>query len=115
VCRLDPGAPVPAWASVPSALTAIVRTADELSIVVPEALIPLDAVAERGFRVLEVEGPIPFDVTGVMAAIAGPLAEAGVSLFPLATYDTDHVLVKDADLGQALAALEAAGWEVRRQ
>jgi hypothetical protein len=112
VCRFDADAAVPDWTSGTALLTAIVRTARELSIVAPTGAVPVDVMAERDFRVLEVEGPIPFDVTGIMASIAGPLAAAGVSLFPLATFDTDYVLVRDADLSRALQALAGDGWGV---
>jgi hypothetical protein len=69
-------------------------------------------VAERGFRVIEVVGPVPFAVTGLMASLATPLAAAGVSLFPVATYDTDYVLIKEDALRQAVEALRGAGFTV---
>ena len=112
VCRLAADEAVPAWASAPASVVAIVRTSTELSIVAPEACVPDGVLAERGFRVLEVAGPIPFETTGVIASIAGPLAAAGVSLFPLGTYDTDYVLVKDTDLDRAVDALTAADWTI---
>jgi hypothetical protein len=112
VCRFAPEAAVPPWATRHTALTAIVRTDAELSIVAPETVVPADGVIERGFRVLALHGPIPFTTTGVMSAVAAPLAEAGVSLFPIATYDTDYVMVKDVDLERATRALRQGGWLV---
>jgi len=113
VVRLDSGADVPAWAAGPSRLTVIARTDDELSIVAPEEAVGAQGLVERGFRVLALAGPIPFNVTGVIASVASPLAAAGISLFPIATYDTDYVMVKEVDLDRALAALRAAGWTVQ--
>jgi enamine deaminase RidA (YjgF/YER057c/UK114 family) len=52
-----------------------------------------------------VPGPIPFEVTGVLASLANPLAAAGISIFAVSTYDTDYVLVREDDLEAALAAL----------
>jgi uncharacterized protein len=112
VCRLDPSAAVPAWALPPTRLTMVTRTDAELSIVAPESVMPADGQIERGFRVLALEGPIPFATTGVIASVATPLAAARVSLFPIATYDTDYVMVKDVDLDRALDALRQAGWTV---
>ena len=112
ICRLSGDAAVPAWALESAALHAIVRTSAELSLVLPASRVPADVQAERGFRVLAVEGPLPFAETGVMAAIATPLARAAISLFAVSTYDTDYVLVKDADLVRAVAALEARGWSI---
>src|SRR5882724_11613523 len=109
VARLSPGAAIPDWAGE---FFAVTRTRNELSIVCAAAAVPADVVAERGFRTLMGEGALDFSLTGGMASIAGPLAEAGVSMFAISTYDTDYVLVSEAVLGMAIEALRAAGWEV---
>jgi hypothetical protein len=48
----------------------------------------------------------------VLAAIAVPLAAAGVSIFAISTFETDYVLVREECLEEALRALVAAGHEV---
>jgi hypothetical protein len=60
---------------------------------------------------LSLVGPFPFSMVGVLASVLAPLAEAGVSIFALSTFDTDHVLVKREKLETAVAALTAAGHE----
>ena len=65
--------------------------------------------AEKEWAALQLQGPFPFSLTGVLASFLQPLAEAGVSAFALSTYDTDYVLVKLEQLPAALAALHAAG------
>jgi uncharacterized protein len=107
VCRLDPAAELPArfWSAT--------RTADELSIICLEDAIPGDAVVERGWRGLRVVGPLDFALTGVAAALMAPLAAAGVSVLPVATFDTDYLFVREASLSQAVDALTAAGHTVR--
>lgn len=108
VCRLVAQAPLPpGMAGAP--FLSITRTAGELSIVCAEALAPAPARIERGWRCLALHGPIPFSATGVLAAMANPLAHAGVGIFAVSTFDTDYVLVKQAQLAKALAALRAAG------
>ena len=109
VARLSPESAIPEWAAD---FFAVTRTPDELSIVCAEAAVPAAVAAERGFRMLKVEGPLDFSLTGVMASIAGPLAEAGVSLFAISTYDTDYVLVRDSAVGLAVDALRGAGWDI---
>jgi hypothetical protein len=52
---------------------------------------------------------MPFELTGVLASLASPLAEAGVPLFALSTFDTDYLLIPGKDLERALSALAAAG------
>lgn len=111
VCRLEPGAAPPAWA-IGGALWSITGTADELSVVCEEGRAPEGVRREAGWRALKVAGPLDFALTGVLSAIAGPLAEAGVSIFAVSTFDTDYVLVKEERLGAAVAALRAAGLAV---
>ena len=57
-------------------------------------------------------GPLPLDLIGILASIAEPLAEAGLSIFAISTYDTDYVLVKGRDLDTAVRALKRAGHQV---
>ena len=64
---------------------------------------------------MKVEGPLDLSLTGVMASLAGPLAEAGISIFAISTYDTDYLLVKAPDLDEAMAALRQAGHTVQAQ
>ncbi|HYF24673.1 MAG TPA: ACT domain-containing protein [Baekduia sp.] len=113
VCRLAPDAPVPALPDG-AAFACVARTADELSVVVPESQAPPGARVEGGWRVLQVAGPLDLTATGVLAALADPLARAGVPVFPIATFDTDWLLVPGARLGQAVGALRAAGHRVTR-
>jgi len=63
---------------------------------------------------MQVEGTLAFSLTGILAAMAAPLAEAQVSIFAVSTYDTDYVLVSDGELDRAIGALEAAGHVVQR-
>jgi uncharacterized protein len=111
ICRLD--AVDESNLQAASGLFSVTRTADELSVVCPEQDAP-DAARDvsEGWRALKVHGPLDHNETGVLASIAAPLADAGVSLFPLATYDTDYVLVKEPDVERAAGALEAAGHHI---
>jgi uncharacterized protein len=110
VCRLPADAPAPAPGAGP--LSSVTRTADELSIVCPAEDAPAGAEFERGWRALRVAGPLDFALTGVLAAVAAPLAEAEVSIFAVSTYDTDYVLVREAALPAAAEALRRAGHDV---
>ena len=111
VCRLAPDVPAPAWALEPGPLVSVTRTATELSILAPSERVPDEMLAERDFRVIAVVGPVPFSVVGLMAALTRPLAEAGISVLTVATYDTDYLLVREASLETAVGVLSAAGFE----
>lgn len=112
VCWLDARDRIPAWATASEVLSAITRTREELSIITEEAHVPVEIRAERGWRAFRVGGTLPFDLVGIFAAMAQPLAEAGISIFALSTFDTDYLLVKEEQLAAAQAALEGAGHRV---
>lgn len=113
ICRLEPDTELPEWA-IGGKFFAVSRTLEELSVVCEQAGIPEGVIAERGRRLLQVEGVLPFNLTGVLAAIAAPLAEAHVGIFVVSTYDTDYLLIAEADLERAIQVLEAAGHAIRR-
>jgi hypothetical protein len=114
VCRLPADAPVPLWATGPSRFLTVSRTSEELSITAVQASVPPELRCERDYRAFRVKGPLPLNLIGVLAAIADPLAAAGLSIFAISTFDTDYVLVKARDLAPAIAALERAGHQVSR-
>jgi hypothetical protein len=114
ICRLAPADGLPAWATA-GPLTSITRTATELSVVCPESVVPEGTKSVTGWRVFQVEGVLDFALTGILASLAQPLAEAGVSLFALSTYDTDYVLVQGKDLERTIETLTAAGHHLTMQ
>lgn len=111
VCRLDPDNEVPDWA-MESGFCSVTRTANELSLVCTEGSVPEGVRCEKGWRVLKLEGPFEFSEVGVLASVAAPLAEVGVSIFAVSTFDTDYVLVKDEQLEPAVGALRERSHEV---
>ncbi|MQA84131.1 MAG: ACT domain-containing protein [Streptosporangiales bacterium] len=113
VCRLPPGARVPAevWRAA-GGLVSVTTTPRETSVVCPEKVVPGGAKVEAGWRVLEVAGPLDFGLTGVLASLTVPLADAGISVFALSTYDTDYLLVRAAHLAEAVGTLREAGQDV---
>lgn len=57
-------------------------------------------------------GTIDFSVVGVLASLVTPLAEAGISVFTISTFDTDYLLVKEKDVPKACRVLADAGHAV---
>lgn len=108
VCKLPPSAPIPPL-PLHASLVAVTITPEECSLVLPEEAAPSGAAVEAGWRALRVAGVLDFSLTGVLASLATPLAQADVSIFAVSTYDTDYLLVREASLDAALAALRAAG------
>ncbi len=107
VCKLPPDAAYPVWAVGP--FVCLARTADELSVVCPQAAVPAGVTCEGNWRCLRVAGTIPFLTTGVLTSLADPLAGAGISVFAVSTFDTDYLLVKAGEWERAAAVLREAG------
>ena len=63
----------------------------------------------RAFRILDV---LDFSLIGILSKIASILADNSISIFALSTYNTDYVLMKDADFDGGLALLKASGYAV---
>jgi hypothetical protein len=112
ICRLDPIAAVPGWA-VSGAVWSVTRTGEELSVVCPESVVPPGVTCDTGWRGWRIAGTFDLGtMTGVLAAVVDPLAEAGVSVFAVSTFDTDYLWVKAANAGRAVAVWRQHGHQV---
>jgi uncharacterized protein len=115
VCRLPVGSTVPngllAHASR-GGVVSVTWTPDEVSIMCPTAHAPDGASVETPWRCFRVAGPVNLALTGILASIVSPLADARVNIFAFSTFDTDYLLVPSVRLGEAIAALAAAGHRV---
>jgi len=114
VARLPATAALPLWATTGD-LFAIIRTPDELSIVQTSKAIPRHVLSERGWRCLQVVGPLDFGLVGILSSLLEPLAAAGVSVFLFSTYDTDYLMVKTSQLGLTLTTLQDAGMSIQQE
>ena len=108
ICRLEPGDSLPPWINHEGFLS-ITHTTEELSIVCQEAIIPPAIPCQAGWHMLKFEGTFDFSQTGVLASVTLPLAEAGISILAISTYNTDYVLIQTGQLEQAIQVLQEAG------
>jgi hypothetical protein len=109
ICRLPPDGSLPDWFPGRGPIASMTLTEEELSLVVNDADLPAGVSAQRGWRAFKVLGPLDFALTGVLATLSGALAQAGISLFALSTFDTDYILVREGDVPAARRALRSAG------
>ena len=109
ICKLD---------NMPAALPDaefcfFARTDREISLVCPEELVPGEVfVRDDDWRAFRVGGTLDFSLVGILSRISGVLADAGIGIFAVSTYDTDYILVKEENFERALEALEDAGCEI---
>ncbi|WP_433345693.1 ACT domain-containing protein [Micromonospora sp. CA-111912] len=110
VCRLTAGSAIrpDLWGDLGDGeVISVSWSADGVSVICPASRAP--AEAETAWRCLRVVGPLGKPVTGTLAALVAPLAEARVNVVAFSTYDTDHVLVPAVRLDEATATLRRAG------
>lgn len=111
ICKLHSAAVIPDW-SATGAFSSITRTSNELSIICEEAHIPPDTKAERGYSCLRLEGPFDFQAVGILESFLAPLAQSGVPILAVSTYDTDWILIQKKHWTAALSVLVDAGHEL---
>lgn len=87
------------------------KTDEELSLVCPTAHIPMQTIErEDGWRAFRIEGVLDFSLIGILSKITGLLAEQGIGIFAVSTYNTDYLLTKSENYARALSVLEDAGY-----
>ena len=108
VVRLHPGAELPEWVDQ-GPFRCVTRTDNEVSVVCRDHDVPDGESVDRGWTVLEVMGPLDFSLSGMVASLVVPLAQADLPIFVISTFESDYVLVRSADLSRVVDALEDAG------
>jgi hypothetical protein len=111
ICRLPAGTPLPGWFSADGFASAS-WSADEVSITCLASHVPHDVQCERDWRCLMLQGPFAFELTGILLQVLRPLADAGIGIFAVSTFDTDYVLVKQHAFEAAKRALVESGLRI---
>jgi uncharacterized protein len=109
ICRLAPDDALPEWAANSHGFSSVTRTADELSVVCLEEAVPPEVRCEGGWSLFKIEGPFAFSQTGILSSAAAPLAQAGIPIFAISTFDTDYILVKREHVQRSVQVLQTAG------
>lgn len=111
VCRLTDAAVL----NLSQPYTFYARTAEEISLVCPTACVPAEVEArEDGWRAFCINGILDFSLIGILSGISTVLADNGIGIFAVSTYNTDYIFVKEPQLPCAIEALEAAGYTMHQ-
>jgi len=97
-----------------SSFFSLTKTDEELSVVCEQADLPAGVRAERDRRLLRIDSVISFELTGIICALAVPLAAADISIFAVSSFDTDYILIANRDIESAILVLENAGHKIQR-
>ena len=114
ICRLGPDETIPSWL-LALGMWSATRTHDELSLVLPQDQVPAEWQAERGWRCLQVRGPLDFGLIGVIASLTAVLAASDVAVFIVSTFDTDYVFVREGELSKAVHALRVRKYVIEEE
>ena len=113
ICSLPKDALIPDWALTQS-LISITRTDKELTIVCRQDIISSELQSDLNWRCFRIDGSFDLDQIGVISSISSPLADAGISIYVISTYDTDYFLVKEEKLNQALSVLSNSNHSITK-
>ena len=89
-------------------------TDEENSLVCPESHVPENTTERddgwKGFRII---GQLDFSLIGILARISKILAESGVGIFAISTYNTDYILTKAENFEKAINVLRDSGYGIK--
>jgi len=111
ICAFESDTPIPDWA-VTASLCSITRTKKELTVVCPQNIIPAGIKHDHGWRCFRIDGSFDLNQIGVISSLAAPLAQAGISIFVVSSYDTDYIMVNEEKVEQAIAVISGDGHSI---
>lgn len=89
------------------------KTDEEISLVCrTQDTPPRTTERDDGWKGFCIQGVLDFSLIGILSKLSGILAENGIGIFAVSTYNTDYILVKKENFQKALEALSAAGYDV---
>ena len=101
------------YANLDSEYCFLGKTDEEKSLVCPVSEVPANVIKrDDGWRAFRIQGVLEFSLIGILAKIASVLADNGISIFAVSTYNTDYVLMKRENYQKALDVLKALGYMI---
>jgi uncharacterized protein len=112
ICRLEADSDIQDWIT-DSEFISLTKTRDELSLVCRQDIsVPHAIEISQDWRIIKLNGPLDFSLTGIIAGISGILAESNVPVFTISTWETDYFMVKESDLRKAIDSLKSNGYNI---
>lgn len=89
------------------------KTDEEKSLVCITSDIPSNVIhRDDGWKAFRIQGILDFSLIGILSEIATILADNGISIFAISTYNTDYVLIKKENYQKGLEVLKSSGYEI---
>lgn len=92
----------------------ISKTDEELSLVCNSKLVPENALeCDHGWKAFRIQGVLDFSLIGILSKISTILAENGIGIFAISTFNTDYILTKEENFDRAIQTLEHGGYAIK--
>ena len=89
------------------------KTDEEISLVCKTDDVPQNTIErDDGWRGFRIQGVLDFSLIGILSKLSAILAENGIGIFAISTFNTDYILVKAENFEKALKVLSDAGYDV---
>lgn len=89
------------------------KTDEEKSLVCITSEVPANVVQrDDGWKAFRIQGVLDFSLIGILFKIASILADNGISIFAVSTYNTDYVLIKKENYQKGLEILQETGYKI---
>ncbi len=89
------------------------KTDEETSLVCPTDAVPANTIRrEDGWKAFRIEGVLDFSLVGILAKISARLADNGIPIFAVSTYNTDYILLKKEKFQEGLEVLRKFGCQI---
>lgn len=89
------------------------KTDEENSLVCAVDEVPSNVIRrDDGWRAFRIQGVLDFSLVGILSKIASVLAEHGIPIFAVSTYNTDYVFIKEENYQRGLEILETSGYDI---
>lgn len=92
----------------------IAKTDEELSLVCRTTHVPDNVLeSEDGWVMFRIEGVLDFQMVGVLAKVSSVLAQNGISIFAISTFNTDYIMTKYEHKQKATDILNQNGYTIK--
>lgn len=89
------------------------RTDEEKSLVCITENVPQNTMErDDGWKAFRLRGVLDFSLIGILAKISSLMAENGIGIFAVSTYNTDYILTKTENYSKAIKVLSDAGYQI---
>jgi hypothetical protein len=107
IIQLPKDSEMPEWLDIHQHFVSFTRTDEECSIICKSSCVPKNKKLNqnKGWIIIKIEEKLDLTLVGVLYPIIKILKDEKISVYPVATYNTDYILIKEKDKNKAINCL----------